>query len=75
MTQGDRQLLLELLKKSELFDEKGKMVIRGGVEQETIPELDVEYLLDVFKMEQNLVFAIDQRADRMIEELKQKYQP
>ncbi len=48
------------------------MVIRTAVEDETLPVVDFEYLLDVLKMEQNLYTLVDKRADAMVEELEKK---
>ena len=68
----DKPLFLSLLSQSKLFGEKGIMVIRTAVEDETLPVVDFEYLLDVLKMEQNLYTLVDKRADAMVEELEKK---
>jgi len=66
-------LLLSLLRTSTLFDENAKAVIRRAVETDVLPEVDQESLLLTLKMEKNAEAIVDQRAQKMLLELKKKY--
>ncbi len=66
-------LLLTLLATSKLFDEKAKAVIRRAMETDMLPELDQESLLLTLKMEKNAEAIVDQRAKKMLQDLKKKY--
>lgn len=65
----EKKLFLTLLSTSEVFDKKAKMIIQTGLEQETLPEDDAQYILFVLKNEKNFNAIIDQRGRRLIEKL------
>lgn len=70
---NEKELFQSLLRTSQVFGTTGNMMLHRALDEETLPTADYEYLLKVMKMEQNLDAIIDARGEKMIDNLKQKY--
>ncbi|PIW37362.1 MAG: hypothetical protein COW24_00280 [Candidatus Kerfeldbacteria bacterium CG15_BIG_FIL_POST_REV_8_21_14_020_45_12] len=69
----DQQIFLQLLEVTELFPPKGKAVIRMAHESKVLPAPDFEQLLFLLKLEANLMYVVDSRADSLLDQIKHKY--
>lgn len=74
MNKEDKELFSDLLHKTGLFDEKSQQVVKSAFENNTMPEVDAEYLLYVMKMEQNLKYLVDSRIKDRLDKLKKDNQ-
>ncbi len=73
MEYQDTKIFFTLLDETHIFEDSAKMIIKKSIEDKMLPIADFEYLKNVMKMEQNLYFLVDQKRDKLVGNLKKKY--
>lgn len=65
MTSEEKTVMTLLLQKSALFTPQAKQMLQVALDTGVLSDPDFQHLLTTLKMEQNLLAAIDQRANQL----------